>query len=1019
MTSTKQPLQKIVEFNTPYIPKSIFDSIIKNTTIPHIAIEEKNSELWEYTYNGYGVVTLKDGSTIKTGAKFGILTIDPSNKDNKSCEINFSNGTKYTGEIKDNELQGKGTYIFPSGSTYTGDIKYGLRNGYGIYTSNDGITYEGEWVNGRKEGKGKIIKGDITFEGTFKNGLIDGYGKLYWNNGNSYEGEFKNNVINGNGTFVWIDSNEKYIGEWKDNKPDGLGMHIWYENDKMSKNLRNRYVGMWKGGKRDGYGVFFYSDGTKYEGFWTDDLKSGFGIYRFKNGMEYVGKFYFDRMINYNNEGIIDLKNENNEYFSGSNYQIDEKAKKKDFGFLSSNRSNNNKKKVTENVKQINKKLPSLEVIMENTPNNNNNNTNNKNNEQPLLILNDQKKKEEIPIQPSEIVPNVPREIKILKDEIYLASTRSIKESSINQYLSMIDITDILELQENFEQNYHQISNCLLRNIADLRRAYFHLLKINTEDPDFFFFNSRMQSASQAYDDLETDLNNINTNNNNNNNNEKDDKIGTCIELKDLWKFLRDYGIAGEDLTLAQFDRLFYHGSKNIEEMFTIPEELPKEKIYDYIYYMIHKSIRQFKYKNEYFYKFEQKEKEILNEHLNKKKNENNDNNNNNNINENLLGINNIKQKRSSIQARGSIISVLNFGFTQEENKNENNENFSLYFSESQEDPLFLQFDFHNHHNPILLSQFFEAIIRCAYLKYINLNISLEKKIELIISKFSIKRKETRRHKTNSSISSNTSRSKIGRKSTLKSENENNNNNNAKISNEQKQRNIEHVLIDNFINKFQFDLKPIFIKLFYKQKNLFDIQNRKENDMTITHKFLYENVILKSEFLKEFYENKENYIELISYYFKEKKISFKTFIEKYEYYQNLFNLEIIFYEFCEIIYISSTKYLISKMLNVEEDENYIKVFNHLNEVIENNQNLNLRKIIKNSKFKYNFPILKTHVQKQIIIDKNVEKIHQQLLRRFERNRFMKERKNMDLEKENAYVIYDEEEEEEEEESEDY
>ena len=32
---------------------------------------------------------------------------------------------------------------------------------------------------------------------------------------------------------------------------------------------------------------------------------------------------------------------------------------------------------------------------------------------------------------------------------------------------------------------------------------------------------------------------------------------------------------------------------------------------------------------------------------------------------------------------------------------------------------------------------------------------------------------------------------------------------------------------------------------------------------------------------------------------------------------------------------------------------------------------------------------------------------------------MKERKNMDLEKENAYVIYDEEEEEEEEESEDY
>ena len=1015
-TSTKQPLQKIVEFNTPYIPKSLFDCIIESTTIPHIAIEEKNSELWEYTYNGYGKVRLKDGSTITTGAKFGILTTDPTNKDNQACQIDFSNGTNYVGEIKDNELQGKGTYKFPSGSTYTGDIKFGLRNGFGTYTSSDGIIYEGEWINGRKEGKGKIIKGDITFEGTFKNGLIDGSGKLYWSNGNMYEGEFKDNVICGNGTFVWVDSNEKYTGEWKNNKPEGLGIHVWYEAAKMSKNLRNRYVGMWKEGKRNGYGVFFYSDGTKYEGFWKDDLKSGFGIYRFKNGMEYVGKFYFDRMINYNNEGIIDLKNENNEYFSGNNYQVDEKAKKKNFPFMNKNsNSNRNANKKKDDLKQIKKKLPSLEVIMENTSNNNknnnnaNNNTNNNNNNQNLLVLSD--KKDQI-IQPSEIPNDPPKEIKILKDEIYLASTRSIKESSNNQYLSMIDITDILELQENFEQNYHQISNCLLRNISDLRRAYFHLMKINTEDPDFFFFNSRMQSASQAFEDLETDLNN-NINTNNNNNNEKDDKIGTCIELKDLWKFLRDYGIAGEDLTLAQFDRLFYHGSKNIEEMFTIPEELPKEKIYDYIYYMIHKSIRQFKYKNEYFYKFEQKEKEILNEHLNKKKNENNEN-----IENNLLGINNIKKlsSRPSIQARGSVISVLNFGFTSEEKKEEN-DNFSLYFSESQEDPLFLSFDFHNQHNPILIPQFFEAIIRCAYLKYINLNISLEKKIELIISKFAIKKKETRRHKTNLSSSSNTSRSRIGRTSTLKSENEGNNN--AKISNEQKQRNLEHALIDNFISKFQFNLKPIFIKLFYKQKNLLDIQNRKENDMTITHKFLYENVILKSEFLKEFYVNKENYIELISYYFKEKKFSFKTFIEKYEYYQNLFNLEIIFYEFCEIVYISSTKYLISKMLNVDEDENYIKIFNHLNEVIENNQNLNLRKIIKNSKFKYNFPILKTHIQKQMIIDKNVERIHQQLLRRFERNRFMKERKNMDLEKENAYVVYDEEEEEEEEESEDY
>ena len=61
-----------------------------------------------------------------------------------------------------------------------------------------------------------------------------------------------------------------------------------------------------------------------------------------------------------------------------------------------------------------------------------------------------------------------------------------------------------------------------------------------------------------------------------------DDKIGTCLELKDIWKFFRDYGIIGEDLTIAQFDRIFYRGKKNAEEMFLIPEELPRRNIYKF-----------------------------------------------------------------------------------------------------------------------------------------------------------------------------------------------------------------------------------------------------------------------------------------------------------------------------------------------------------------------------------------------------------------------------------------------------
>ena len=92
------PLQKIIPFGEQYISRDIFNYITKSCTFPPIAIEEMNSELWCYSYDGYGKVTFKDGSVYTGGAKFGILTneIDKS----RPCEILFSDGTKYIGEVK-------------------------------------------------------------------------------------------------------------------------------------------------------------------------------------------------------------------------------------------------------------------------------------------------------------------------------------------------------------------------------------------------------------------------------------------------------------------------------------------------------------------------------------------------------------------------------------------------------------------------------------------------------------------------------------------------------------------------------------------------------------------------------------------------------------------------------------------------------------------------------------------------------------------------------------------------------
>ena len=182
----KLPITSQVPFNTQYIACQVINDIIKTTTFPIEAIEEENSELWCYTYNGYGKMSFSDGSILTGRIVNGVLSTEG---DQRGCSITFPNGTKYEGEINSNQIVGKGTYTFPSGAKYTGEVLYGLRHGYGLYTSADGIMYEGQWSKGKKEGKGKVIKGDMVYEGDFKDGLIEGIGKLSWSNGNVYEGE--------------------------------------------------------------------------------------------------------------------------------------------------------------------------------------------------------------------------------------------------------------------------------------------------------------------------------------------------------------------------------------------------------------------------------------------------------------------------------------------------------------------------------------------------------------------------------------------------------------------------------------------------------------------------------------------------------------------------------------------------------------------------------------------------------------------------------------------------------------
>ena len=75
----------------------------------------------------------------------------------------YDNG-QYVGQSKDNQRNGRGTYIFASGNKYVGQYMDGKSYGQGTFT----------WANGDK------------YVGQFKDDKYDGFGTFYYANGSIY-----------------------------------------------------------------------------------------------------------------------------------------------------------------------------------------------------------------------------------------------------------------------------------------------------------------------------------------------------------------------------------------------------------------------------------------------------------------------------------------------------------------------------------------------------------------------------------------------------------------------------------------------------------------------------------------------------------------------------------------------------------------------------------------------------------------------------------------------------------------
>ena len=102
----------------------------------------------------------------------------------------------------------------------------------------------------------------------------------------------------------------------------------------------------------------------------------------------------------------------------------------------------------------------------------------------------------------------------------------------------------------------------------------------------------------------------------------------------------------------------------------------------------------------------------------------------------------------------------------------------------------------------------------------------------------------------------------------------------------------------------------------------------------------------------------------------------------------------IFYEFCEFIYLVCNKNIVDKKLSFDDDNNFLEVINHLNDLINLNKDFKNKIILKKAKYNYQYPILKSHLAKKIQEDEKIRYNQIKLIDRIEKVRYTQERQSL-------------------------
>jgi len=86
--------------------------------------------------------------------------------------LQYTDGGRYQGALRDGRRHGRGVYIYPNGDRYSGAWQNGRKQGWGVYQWASGNRYEGFWSKGREHGSGRLIFSDgAVCEGQWRAGV--------------------------------------------------------------------------------------------------------------------------------------------------------------------------------------------------------------------------------------------------------------------------------------------------------------------------------------------------------------------------------------------------------------------------------------------------------------------------------------------------------------------------------------------------------------------------------------------------------------------------------------------------------------------------------------------------------------------------------------------------------------------------------------------------------------------------------------------------------------------------------